>query len=379
MDYTNAPLLFKLRKVWRYARIYGPRLTTAKVRAQLHMKKKFQKLPASRTISAPHQTVGLIGCGNYSYSTISYYLNSRRGRVIAACMDRNINRAASMSSAYGIPAYSDDARVVLENPTIDLVYIASNHASHADYAIAALENGKNAYIEKPHVVSEEQLKALLTTMDRSPGRVMLGFNRPGSRFGQLILSNLKAQNGPGMYCWFVAGHAIDPDHWYFAPKEGGRVLGNLCHWTDFVLRMAPADQFPVEIRPTRGRKSDVDIVVTYTFPDETIAAISFSAKGHTFEGVKEKLNAHRGNCLLSMEDYKTLVIEIGETRTRYSSLFRDHGHEANIIGAFDSVRKKVPVDRAVMRRYTADTGWLFLKTREALEANRPLTVSACPF
>jgi predicted dehydrogenase len=294
-------------------------------------------------------------------------------------MDSNINRAASMSKTYGIPVYSDDARVVVESPTIDLIYIASNHASHADYAIAALERGKNVYIEKPHVVSEKQLGALLSTMDRSPGRVSLGFNRPGSRFGRLILSTLELEDGPGMYTWFVAGHAIEPDHWYFAPKEGGRVLGNLCHWTDFVLRMAPAAQFPVEIRPTRGAKSDADIVVTYTFPDETIAVISFSAKGHTFEGVNEKLNAHRGKCLLSMDNYQTLVIDIGETRRRYSSLFRDHGHEANIIGAFDAVRNNIPVDRAATRRYIGDTGWLFLKTREALEANRPLTVSACPF
>lgn len=343
------------------------------------MKKRFAKLPPLRAGSSPHQTVGLIGCGNYSYSTIAYYLNSKRGRVIGACMDSDINRAASMSKAYGIPLYSDDPAVVVENRAIELIYIASNHASHADYAVAALEKGKSVYIEKPHVVSEDQLAALLTTMDRSQGRVLLGFSRPGSRFGQLILSTLNLQEGPGMYSWFVAGHAIDPDHWYFAPKEGGRVLGNLCHWTDFVLRMAPAAQFPVEIRPTRGGKSDSDIVVTYTFPDETIAVISFSAKGHTFDGVKEKLNAHRGNCLLSMDDYQTLVIEIGETRKRYLNLFRDHGHEANIIGAFDSVQNRIPVDRAAVRRYTADTGWLFLKTREALEANRPLTVFACPF
>ena len=30
-----------------------------------------------------------------------------------------------------------------------------------------------------------------------------------------------------MISWFIAGHNIDSDHWYFNPKEGGRVLGNL--------------------------------------------------------------------------------------------------------------------------------------------------------
>ena len=34
-----------------------------------------------------------------------------------------------------------------------------------------------------------------------------------------------------MINWFIAGHAIDEDHWYYKDEEGGRILGNLCHWT----------------------------------------------------------------------------------------------------------------------------------------------------
>jgi len=47
-------------------------------------------------------------------------------------------------------ALLDDGRgKVIQDPAIDLVYVASNHASHADYAIAALEAGKSVHIEKP--------------------------------------------------------------------------------------------------------------------------------------------------------------------------------------------------------------------------------------
>ena len=108
-----------------------------------------------------------------------------------------------------------------------------------------------------------------------------------------------------MYAWFVAGHAIDPDHWYFKPEEGGRVLGNLCHWTDFVYQMVPPqNRYPIKITPTRWEKSDCDIAVTYLFGDGTVAAITFSAKGHTFEGVRERFSAHRGDVLISLDDFK---------------------------------------------------------------------------
>ena len=51
-----------------------------------------------------------------------------------------------------------------------------------------------------------------------------------------------------MISWFIAGHNIDSDHWYFNPKEGGRVLGNLSHWTDLTLNLIGLDQaFPCKI------------------------------------------------------------------------------------------------------------------------------------
>lgn len=379
MDYTKQPLLFKIRKVLRYVGMYGVRRTRIKILGQLHMKKQYAVLPVTGTAFRPRQTVALIGCGNYSYSNIAYYLSKERGRVIAACMDVDLHRAASLAERYAVPFYTDDARKVLDLPQVRLLYIASNHASHAEYAIEGLRRGKDVYIEKPHVVTEDQLDRLLDAASKSAGKVFLGFNRPGSRFGREILKALGAESGPGMYNWFVAGHAIDPDHWYFKPEEGGRVLGNLCHWTDFVLRMVDGNVFPVRITPTRGAKSDCDIAVTYTFPDETIAVITFSAKGHTFDGVKEKLTAHRGNCLIAMDDYKTLTIEVGANRRKMVNWYRDHGHSRNILNAYDCVAKGLRYDREPALNYAADTAWLFLRTREALEQGATLVAEKYPF
>ncbi|HEY3113529.1 MAG TPA: Gfo/Idh/MocA family oxidoreductase [Gemmatimonadaceae bacterium] len=345
-----------------------------KVVSQLHMKRHFAQLPSRHENYSSRQTVGIIGCGNYAFSNIAYFLNKHAGRVLAACMDRNLHRAASMSRQYRIPNYTDKADTLMEDPHIRLVYIASNHASHAEYAIRALRAGKDVYIEKPHVVTEDQLRLLVEAMNETSGKVFLGFNRPGSEFGKLILSALAAQTGAGMYNWFVAGHKIDPDHWYFRPEEGGRVLGNLCHWTDFVMQMAGESALPVEINPTRGRKSDADIAVSYTFADETIAVITFSAKGHTFEGVHESLSAHRGDCLISMQDYKRLVIHRGQKRRELVNRFRDHGHARNIVNAYEVSAGNLPYDRDAARKHIANTAWLFLKTREALESNCKLVV-----
>ena len=372
MDYTTGALSFRIMKTLRYVRLYGLRRTLIKVKGQYHMKKRYGSLPL---LPSPPKTgghVGLVGCGNFAFSNIAYYLKKDYGRVIRGAMDIDICKAASLYEHYGLRYYTDDPEKIASDPAIDLVCIASDHATHAEYAIRAMEAGKSVHIEKPHVVTWDQLERLCRAMRNSMGRVNLGFNRPHSIIGREIKRQLDSQSGPAMYNWFIAGHEIDPQHWYFRPEEGGRILGNLCHWTDFVFQLVPpASRYPIVIRPTRAAKSDCDIAVTYTFGDGTIAAITFSAKGHTFEGVRERFAAHRGNVLISMDDFKRLVVEVVDERSVTSLWFRDHGHEQTIRRSYEMVRAG---GKGCSVEYVWETGQLFLKTKEALDDDRVVTI-----
>ena len=57
-------------------------------------------------------------------------------------------------------------RDIIDDPQIDLIYIASNHYTHAEYAIEALNKGKSVHIEKPHVVNESQLDRLIACYEK---------------------------------------------------------------------------------------------------------------------------------------------------------------------------------------------------------------------
>lgn len=375
MDYTRAPLSFRARKAARYVQLYGPRRTLAKVRGQYHMRREG---PARGRPMAPARDdahVGLIGCGNFAFSHIAYFLDRNVGAVMRGAMDLEGARAESIARRYRMHYATDDADRIISDPAIDLVYIASNHASHAEYAIEALEAGKSVHIEKPHVVSDDQLARLCEAMRASDGSVRLGFNRPESRLGGEVQRLLGEQSGPLMLNWFVAGHAIAPDHWYYRPEEGGRVLGNLCHWTDFSLRMiAPEARYPITVTPTRADKPDSDIVATYVFGDGSIAAISFSAKGHAFEGVREHLEVHRGDLLLSLDDFKEVRAHVRERRSRIRLRFRDHGQEAAILRSYAMTGRTAVPEPGADPAYVWDTAQLFLRTRDALEADEARVV-----
>src|SRR5215204_2929144 len=195
MDYTKQPLSFKVRKALRYIRLYGVKRTRVKAGSYYHMKRRYQSLPALRPQAADGRHVGIVGCGKFAFAQIAFYLRKNFGEVIYGSMDVDIARAASLYENYGLALYTDDATELIHDPNVDTVFIASNHASHAEYAIEALEAGKTVHIEKPHVVSEDQLQRLCVAMASSTGRVALGFNRPISEIGLEVKRALDSQSG----------------------------------------------------------------------------------------------------------------------------------------------------------------------------------------
>ncbi|MCW5632664.1 MAG: Gfo/Idh/MocA family oxidoreductase [Rubrivivax sp.] len=370
MDYTTQRLGFKIRKAVRYVRLYGVRRTLVKIKGQYHMKKRYGSLPALPSTPRPGGHIGIIGCGNHAFSNIAVHLHKRHAGAMRGAMDIDVHKAASFYENYGLRYYTDDAQAIVADPAIDLVFIASNHASHAEYAIRCIEAGKRVHIEKPHVVSEDQLGRLASAMRSHPdSKVFLGFNRPHSVLFRKLQTLLSEQRGPLMVNWFVAGHEIPDDHWYFDEREGGRVLGNLCHWTDLSLHMVGMkNAFPCTIVPATPPGSKSDYVVSMMFADRSCASITFSAKGHTFEGVREVLNVHKGDLLANLTDFESLTAEIVARKYRKRLFHRDHGQGLNVLNSVSSTTGEDPA-------YVVATAKLFLAVRQAIDGGRPVTLT----
>lgn len=340
------------------------------------MTRKYAQLPDNHQRMASAAHVGLIGCGNFGFSVIAYYLRKNYGRVIRGCMDVDVNRAASLFEQYKASYYTTDAGEILADPRISLVFIASNHASHAEYAIKALAAGKDVHIEKPHVVTDSQLERLCAALRASPARIVsIGYNRPQSPFGNRARDALWRDQGELIQSWFIAGHKIARDHWYFDKEEGGRVLGNLCHWIDMVYRNMPPDRrFPVTINPTPSTRAEANMAVSYVFGDGSLATLTFCEQDMGFEGVRERYTANRGNTLVSIDDFKQLTIDVGTGKQAWSPRHRDHGHEASVRRSYETSADRSAVGCDL--RYVWEAGQLFLRTREALETSRVMGVEA---
>ena len=380
-DYTQAGVAFKVRKAIRYVRLYGVSRTLVKVKAQYHMKTATEfagarwENPRCRHADAPRRNVAIIGCGSYSFSAIAYYLAKRDSRFLRVTYDINKSRALSLCKAYGGRCAVSDWRQIVDDPGVRIVYIASNHASHAEYAVACIEAGKHVHIEKPHAVTYEQLERLVAVMrQHRDAKVFMGFNRPRSPLFRKLQEYLSREPGSLMINWFIAGHEIPDGHWYFDKNEGGRVLGNLCHWTDLTLHLVSMEKaFPCRIVPATPVGATSDFVVSIMFADRSCASITFSAKGHTFEGVREVLNVHKGNLLATLTDFQTLTLDVVEKKQTIRLRHRDYGHELNFVHSLDGAADDGVAGEHVS--YVGATGQLFLAIRRAIDSGEPVDVS----
>ncbi len=103
--------------------------------------------------------VGILGCGYWGPNLARNFAHHAEARV-AAVGDVIQKRALKVGRTYQVPRVTDDADVVLGDPDIDLVVIATPVWTHYELARKALEQGKHVLVMKPLTVCTEQAEEL---------------------------------------------------------------------------------------------------------------------------------------------------------------------------------------------------------------------------
>jgi predicted dehydrogenase len=215
---------------------------------------------------------------NIAKRTIKYYAQSSRSlETPPRCMEVQVNQAASLYEHDKASYYTNDAEAIIVDTKIRLVFISLNMRATRSTSSRRWRRAKDIHIEKPHLMNDDQLARLCVALRANTGRIIsVGFKRLRNPFGKWNREMLWTENGELMQNWFVSGHEIAPDDWSAMEEDDGRVLGNLCHWTDLTYQMMPPERrFPIRITPTRSAKSDCDVAVTYVFGNGSVGVISF--------------------------------------------------------------------------------------------------------
>lgn len=367
-------------KIFRYISMFGIKRTFQKVISFLHSKKKLPNFKFyNKKKLFDNGIIAIIGCGNFAFSTIAFFLSKKNNFFLRKVYDIDIQKAESLSNYFG-GAVESNLDNIYKDKNIKLAFISSNHATHAEYAVKFIHNKVNVHIEKPHVVNFNQLKSLNQAMRKNPSTmVFIGFNRPHSNLTLRLLEEIEKENGYLISNFYIIGHKLDENHWYYDPKEGSRVISNVCHWSDLLLFFMRKDNiFPIRIIPS-SPKNESNFSISIIFNNESFSNLMFSSNSDTVEGVREVINIQKGDLYAKIIDYKYLEIDKKGNKVKLQNKIKNQGHEETIINSYESVKLNKKNKNYRSRKEIILSAYFFLKLDESLKKNHIVEISESEF
>ncbi len=228
---------------------------------------------------------------------------------------------------------------------------------------SALDRGRPVFVEKPLAINREQLEMVRTAYGKAvaEGRspfLMVGFNR---RFSPLTekLRNFFGQRTEPMLVHIRCNAGFIPrSSWVQDPENGGRIVGELCHFVDWARAVVgcPMQTLTAAALPDAGRYNRDNVTVTIRFEDGSIANLVYVANGDRAVA-KEYFEVFCGSSVGRLDDFKSLSLSRnGKTETLKGT--RDKGHRREIELTLEAMKqgKEAPIPFAELIR--SDRGHL---------------------
>ncbi len=109
---------------------------------------------------------GIIGCGDVTEKKSGPAFNKVPDSELVAVMRRDAVKAKDYAKRHHVPKWYADAEVLINDPEVNAVYIATPPLQHEDYAIRAMAAGKPVYVEKPVTLSAVAAKKMLQASEK---------------------------------------------------------------------------------------------------------------------------------------------------------------------------------------------------------------------
>lgn len=146
------------------------------------------------------------------------------GAVRAAVCSRDLSRAQAFADRLGFATAHDDGDAFVNDPSVDLVYIASPHTAHIEQALAAIGVGKPVLIEKPIAMTSAEARRIgeaaraagVFAMEALWARFL-----PGMAHAKAMIAEGKLGKIERAEASLIFHRAFDPADRLFDPAVGG--------------------------------------------------------------------------------------------------------------------------------------------------------------
>jgi predicted dehydrogenase/threonine dehydrogenase-like Zn-dependent dehydrogenase len=311
-------------------------------------------LPTHPVIALPHALapaqgdirVACIGAGTFARGVLFPVLKSMSGVQLYSVATSSGTTAVSAAKSFGFRA-SQSPEDLLNNSASQIVFVLSRNDSHARYIRTALERRKPLFVEKPLVISRDEMQSVIAAHDEqsAAGRapfLMVGFNRRFAPATDAIRELFANRREPLVMHVRVNAGFLPAEHWTQQSSQGGRIIGEFCHFLDWARFLAGSDIRTIHATaiPDQGRYHRDNFSVTATFADGSIGNFLYLANGDKSVS-KEYYEVFSGGSVARLTDFRNLELT-SNGKTRRIDCRGDKGHKRELELTFSALRSFGP-------------------------------------
>jgi predicted dehydrogenase/threonine dehydrogenase-like Zn-dependent dehydrogenase len=288
---------------------------------------------STKTGKAESRALGLIGGGMFTKNILLPALKQIKGVNLVGAATTTGVTAQHLAKKFGFAYATTDYQEILRDERIGSVIITTRHNLHARLVNEALAAGKHVFVEKPLCLTETELETIISAYDGSQ-LLMVGFNRRFAPVAQQVKDFFNKRRTPLVMTYRVNAGYIPEDHWVHDPEiGGGRLLGEGCHFIDFLHYMTDSEAVRVSAEAISGAtgkyRPDDNLIVTLTFNDGSIGNIIYTAEGSKSFS-RERFEAFCEDSVAVIEDFgRAQLVEGGRSRT-IKKLSMDMGYRSEL-------------------------------------------------
>ncbi len=286
---------------------------------------------ANKNLSPVSKVVlGIIGAGNFAKMTMLPVLKESGARLKTIA---DIDGVTGIHSArkFGFEIATNDYKQLLEDGEVNTVFITTRHDLHAKMVIQALEAGKNVHTEKPLCLNKDELQQIKASLSEHPSQqLFVGFNRRFSPHAVKIKQLVSSLTAPLCMNWLINAGTVPSDVWIQNSKVGGgRIIGEGCHWLDFMLYLtgSPIKRVSATMLGQNCQeevKTD-KMSITVSFENGSIGTIHYFANGNK-SYPKETFELFCQNKILKLDNFRKLTGYGFKSFKKMSLWSQDKGH-----------------------------------------------------
>jgi predicted dehydrogenase/threonine dehydrogenase-like Zn-dependent dehydrogenase len=253
---------------------------------------------------------GIIGAGNFASSTMIPALIAANAPVKYIADIQGLSAKMLAKKAKAQIATSDYTEI-LKDRDVDLVLITTRHDLHARMVMETINAGKNAFVEKPLCLNNNELEQIIETKNKAQEagnnlQVVVGFNR---RFAPLAIKMKQVLGeGPKNIVATMNAGFIPPEVWVHDLEiGGGRIIGEACHYIDLCSFLAGSRVTSVCMNSmgTNPQENTDNVSILLKYENGTNAVINYFANGSKAYA-KERIEAYNQEKTLVIDNWRTL-------------------------------------------------------------------------